>query len=244
MAQHWGPRIPTNGLVLALDAANPKSYPGTGTTWFDLCGNFDFTLSSASAWVENGGKGKQYMDFESYTSKYLPGGSIANVTHYNEATICILSELKTPDGDWKTLIRGLQPDWDHQVIVSSSDGISLGMYDNDGGNFQDTGFNMNTLPNYSSQMNFMAWKFSSTVSPYYQFFYNDNLSTAQATLTGANSKWEHGFASIGGYHSNTSTMSTYSQEWGKIAIFLYYNRHLSTHELTQVYNALKGRFDL
>lgn len=33
------PRIVTSGLVLYLDAANPRSYPGTGTTWFDLSGN-------------------------------------------------------------------------------------------------------------------------------------------------------------------------------------------------------------
>jgi hypothetical protein len=31
--------IITNGLVLALDAANSKSYPGSGTTWTDLSGN-------------------------------------------------------------------------------------------------------------------------------------------------------------------------------------------------------------
>jgi hypothetical protein len=31
--------IVTDGLVLALDAANTKSYPGSGTTWTDLSGN-------------------------------------------------------------------------------------------------------------------------------------------------------------------------------------------------------------
>ena len=34
-----GPDIVTDGLVLALDAANVKSYPGSGTTWYDLSGN-------------------------------------------------------------------------------------------------------------------------------------------------------------------------------------------------------------
>ena len=33
------PRIVTDGLVLALDAGNTKSYPGSGTTWTDLSGN-------------------------------------------------------------------------------------------------------------------------------------------------------------------------------------------------------------
>lgn len=34
-----GPHIVTDGLVLYLDAANIKSYPGSGTTWNDLSGN-------------------------------------------------------------------------------------------------------------------------------------------------------------------------------------------------------------
>jgi hypothetical protein len=33
------PNIVTSGLILCLDAANPKSYPGTGTSWFDVSGN-------------------------------------------------------------------------------------------------------------------------------------------------------------------------------------------------------------
>jgi hypothetical protein len=34
-----GPEINESGLVLYLDAANPKSYPGSGTSWTDLTGN-------------------------------------------------------------------------------------------------------------------------------------------------------------------------------------------------------------
>jgi hypothetical protein len=36
---YTGPDIITDGLVLALDAANTKSYPQTGTIWKDLSGN-------------------------------------------------------------------------------------------------------------------------------------------------------------------------------------------------------------
>jgi hypothetical protein len=38
MALAHSPRIVTDGLVLALDAGNTKSYPGSGTTWTDLSG--------------------------------------------------------------------------------------------------------------------------------------------------------------------------------------------------------------
>ena len=34
----YNPRIVTDGLALALDAINTKSYPGSGTTWTDLSG--------------------------------------------------------------------------------------------------------------------------------------------------------------------------------------------------------------
>lgn len=39
MSLGHSPSIVTNGLILCLDAANTKSYPGTGTTWTDLSGN-------------------------------------------------------------------------------------------------------------------------------------------------------------------------------------------------------------
>lgn len=38
MGTYYNPRIVTDGLVLALDAGNAKSYPGSGTTWTDLSG--------------------------------------------------------------------------------------------------------------------------------------------------------------------------------------------------------------
>lgn len=39
MATNYSPKIVTDGLVLCLDAANPKSYPGSGTVWKDLSKN-------------------------------------------------------------------------------------------------------------------------------------------------------------------------------------------------------------
>jgi len=38
MGINYNPRIVTDGLVLCLDAGNPRSYPGSGTTWTDLSG--------------------------------------------------------------------------------------------------------------------------------------------------------------------------------------------------------------
>tara|TARA_R110002050_G_scaffold135870_1_gene258924 strand:+ start:865 stop:1566 length:702 start_codon:yes stop_codon:yes gene_type:complete len=48
MGTFAGPDIVTDGLVLSLDAASTRSYPGTGTTWYDLSGNGnDHTIVNA-----------------------------------------------------------------------------------------------------------------------------------------------------------------------------------------------------
>jgi len=44
MALSHSPQIVRDGLVLYLDPANVKSYPGTGTTFFDLSKTLDATL--------------------------------------------------------------------------------------------------------------------------------------------------------------------------------------------------------
>ena len=62
MATSYSPSIVTDGLVLALDAANSLSYPGTGTTLYDLSGNnYNFTLQGNAAYSAEG-KGSIYLD--------------------------------------------------------------------------------------------------------------------------------------------------------------------------------------
>ena len=49
MAQAHGPRIVTDGLVFCVDAANVKSYPGSGNTWSNLANtNSSGTFSGAT----------------------------------------------------------------------------------------------------------------------------------------------------------------------------------------------------
>ena len=56
MGAYAGPDIVENGLVLALDAGNSKSYPTTGAIWTDLSGNGNTgTLNGAGYNPANGG---------------------------------------------------------------------------------------------------------------------------------------------------------------------------------------------
>lgn len=62
MATNGGPNIIQNGLVFALDAANKKSYPGSGTTWKDLSGNGnDGTLTNGPTF-DSGNGGSIVLD--------------------------------------------------------------------------------------------------------------------------------------------------------------------------------------
>jgi hypothetical protein len=54
MGVGYNPRIVTDGLVLCLDAANKRSYPGSGTTWTDKVGGNDGTLTNSPTFNNNG----------------------------------------------------------------------------------------------------------------------------------------------------------------------------------------------
>ena len=78
------PSVVTSGLVLALDAGNTKSYPGTGTTWTDLSGNSNTgtLISSPTFSSVNGGSltfngSTNYVDCGNATNLQLYTGTIA-----------------------------------------------------------------------------------------------------------------------------------------------------------------------
>ena len=60
MAQHYGALpIVTDGLVLLLDAGDKTSYPGTGSTWYDLTGKSADGAITSATYNSNG-----YFDFD------------------------------------------------------------------------------------------------------------------------------------------------------------------------------------
>jgi hypothetical protein len=114
------------------------------------------------------------------------------------------------------------------------------MYDNNGAGFISSGFDFSTIADRSTAYHVYFWKLS-TSSPYYQFYYDTNTSSPSGTITNANATFNSGFACVGAYHDGSSNPNNFSQEFGDIKVFLYYNRHLSQAEMDQVYNALKNR---
>lgn len=238
----YNPRIVTNGLVLALDAGNAKSYSGSGTTWTDLSGNgYNFNVN-ASAYSTTGGIA--HMNFEGSfgAAKRVVSSSLTDVPNFSNATIMCFSTLLNSTANWRTLVRASSTGNDHQVIIQFG-GNALGMYDNDGAGFITSGFDVTILPNPYTQFNCLTWRMSQS-SPYYQFQYNNNPTTY--TITNASSTYTQGFSVIGAYHNGTTGTGTAdsSQYWGKVAVFLYYNRQLTAAEIQQNFNAFRGRYGI
>jgi len=80
---NWGNRdIVKDGLMLWLDAGVTESYPGTGTSWYDISGqgNDGTLMNSAEATWSGGGEGG-YFDFEAdgSSSNYCQIGSSGSV---------------------------------------------------------------------------------------------------------------------------------------------------------------------
>jgi hypothetical protein len=81
MATSYGnPPIVTDGLVLCLDAANPLSYPGSGTAWNDLSGQGNSgTLINGPTFNPSNGGSIVFDGVDDYTSiNQTIGNSLLN----------------------------------------------------------------------------------------------------------------------------------------------------------------------
>lgn len=79
MSTKYSPQIVTSGLVLVLDAANKVSYPGSGTSWYDLSGNqYNGTLTNGPTFSNiNGGT----LNFDGTDDYVTFGNVLANLTN-------------------------------------------------------------------------------------------------------------------------------------------------------------------
>lgn len=77
--QYANGQIVTNGLVLALNAADQNSYPGSGTTWFNLNSNvYNATLANGPTFNNSNG-GSIVFDG---TDDYASSGNIGSATSF------------------------------------------------------------------------------------------------------------------------------------------------------------------
>lgn len=232
--------FPSRGLVLHLDAANPNSYSGSGTTWYDLTGNANFNILATAYQSAN----PKYMDFNGSYGCAKKIDSDFPLVGGGNITVIVWTIIKTSTSEWRTLLRGLSSGPDHQVIVQSGD-YNIGMYDNvNTTGFNNSGYSQQSIPGYATgTWNMMIWRWNASSAPYYTLCLNGTPETTVGSINSVNAKFKHGFCSIGAYNNaNQSNPANASQYWGSIAKFMMYNRVLSNAECLQIYNSTKARF--
>jgi len=221
IAQSSIPSIVTSGLVLYLDAGNPASYPGSGTTWTDLSGQGNNAAASGSpTYVATNGGGFNFdsnLDYfdttpnlrESYASTGLTAAAWVKADSFP------FVEGIMERSDW-----GIAPGW--------------GLY-----------------VHFSQKVNGPRFAFPSggsptlsTGTPYYLAFTIDVSGNAVLYVNGVQAEVRSGLIvpTISGV-SPTIGKGTY--EWpGDIYQIHMYNRDLSSAEMLSNFNATKSRYGL
>jgi hypothetical protein len=134
----YNPKTVTEGLVLCLDAANPKSYPGTGSTWTDLSGN-----GNNGTLVNSPGISQQYFSFNG-------SGKRATITPVSIVTVSVWYARTDAESatNWRSIFAHLTLNLHHLILQQST--YILGIWD---GGFKSFGY---TPPNDSIFRNYVV----------------------------------------------------------------------------------------
>jgi hypothetical protein len=224
MAFFRGPQLVTEGLVLALDAANTKSYPGSGTVWGDLSGNGNNgTLVNGVEYNSENNGSLVFDGVDDYAD--FGNNSIFNST-LNGSTNWSISYWVNPINNGRILDRG-------NLGVDQTGALELNVRNISknnvsGGNSTlstniiGTGWNHVTLTRTSSLL--LSWYLNGIFS---------NSSQLTQSYDGA------GIWKIGRRSFAQDTMYG-----GNISNINIYNRVLTSSEIQQNFNATKRRYGL
>lgn len=238
MAFANGGSIITSGLVLALDAADRNSYPGSGTTWSDVSGNTKTgTLTNGPTFNSANGGGivvDGVNDYVAVSNMFQTGlgftGTIEIVTSstgslvYNERT----NSTNVGDGYFDVSSTG-------QLSVSANSAAGPPY----------TYGSTSTISGSIGRINYYAASYqipSTTGTMSGTFFINGNTQSFSNAITVSQVNGNYTTIDIGRYR-NANFFTSYCSA-GNIYSVRIYNRQLSNVELLQNYNALKSRFNL
>lgn len=216
-----GPVVVTNGLVLSLDAGDRNSYVSGSTTWFDLAGTNNGTLTNGPTFNTGSGGSIVFDGANDYIN--IPSNTNIPVANSQYSINVWFSATSFTD-------RGLVG-WGGYSINNAV--TALRFYNN--------GFRHYWWANDLDVINL-----SMATNTWYNVVAQYNGTTRQILLNtqvvGQDTPTGHNVP----YATNLTVGVTNSNEFmdGKIAVAQIYNRALSASEIQQNYNALKGRFGL
>jgi hypothetical protein len=222
------PDIVTSGLTLNLDAGNPYSYNplNTGsTTWTDISGNGNNGTLTNGAYYSGG-----TMVFDGTNDYAVSSNSGLNLT---ELTICAWV-------NFNSISNSLYPTITNKETSNLNRNWWLGLLTDGKFTFGRSVSGVDSLIQSTITPNLNQWYFvccTNDLLPTFKIYINGNLNNTNVlsgTLsTNGNQNW------IGTYAGG----GTYPMA-GNISVIQIYNRALSQAEITQNFNALRGRYGI
>ena len=216
------PSVVTSGLVLALDAGNTKSYPGSGTTWTDLTGQ---------------GRNATWNSTYSYSSGN--GGYISSTYGYASLNIGNATYTSLSFTGW--FYFGGSATYAGIIFNRSGGGNTTGMSFSQSGNA--LGYHWNddaSTYNYNSSgltLPTNSWAFCGlSVSPTTAIFYLNGSSSTRS--------YTHASTTVGANLNVFADSAGGRYLIGRVATAAMYSSALSVADFDQNYNALRGRFGL
>ena len=213
-----GPDIVQNGLVAVFDAGSTRSYPGTGSTWYNLIGTVNGTLSATSIGTTTAG----VMTFDGVDDSIdIP---LATLTSSNFTVIGVTQ--RTSSATIGRLISAKNNNWLlGQWSSYMRQYYALGWV---------TGYGASPSTGTTDDLQTHIWCGTGDISGNAYRFRDDNVEYTTTTTSGT--AGPNGF-SLGRYAPGNSEYAT-----GTITVLLVYNRVLTDAEIDQNFNAQKSRF--
>jgi hypothetical protein len=212
-------KIVTNGLVLALDAADKNSYPGSGTTWRDLSENGNNgTLTNGPTFNSTNGGSIVFDGVDDYVNV----NSFANILPSNAYTK--ISWFYINSYLYNIISGGSSAQ--HAFWLAGTNKLNAGHNGNWSTVVSTTSLALNTW--YFGAVTF------NTTNGWVLYVNGIQESTSVSTTTFSGT----GGVLIGAYELGANVFN------GRISNALIYNRSLSASEILQNYNAQKSRFNL
>jgi hypothetical protein len=247
-----GEKIVTNGLQLYLDAAQLRSYPGSGTTWTDLSGRgFNGTLINSPTFNSGNGGGIVFAGRSSAGGGGLSGNdsyvtmSLDTTLFTSEASISFFLKLRiaTPTNGQNTAIAA----FDNTTAGTNYPFTNgLGYFSllraQVGGS--DNRVNNVTLSALVNRATPHMLTITTTPGTNGYKIYQNAINIFQTT--GLNTWATNGIRIIGANKGIIAKINTVDNLFldGTVYTTLLYNRALSATEVEQNYNAVKSRFGL
>lgn len=218
-----GPKIVTDGLVLCLDAGNPKSYSGSGTTWTDISRNGrNGTLTNGPTFsAANGGS----IVFDGTNDFVQCTGSIVT----SAATFIVWMYRNGNQGQWDGVFFSRGTNVTGLNIYTAN---QLGYHWNDANNTYNWNSGL-TIPDL--QWSLCAISVGATSATAYL--------CQQSGITSAVNNVSHASTTLNNIQIGQDSLGGRLFA-GNIAAAQIYNTALSRTEIIQNYNATKGRFKL